>query len=293
MKTLVASPEELDALERGLAFADLSDFRKVRIGGGEAQSWLQGLVTSDVERLEPGQARRTLLLTPRGRIRADFSLSCEDENEFLLLQAPDQPEHVGLILASYILSSDVILRDSTQELALFSLPEEAARVVGRLGSSPSVIGPGVDLVTPVGKPAWRMEDMFVKKNFMEAGAAALEIWRVRRGISRMGVDFPAGALPVEAGLEHTIDRDKGCFLGQESVAKVIDLGHPPRVIKQVHSDSELTSGMPIWAADQPVGQITSAAPAAGGGWVALVRMEWGAAEHGLTAGLDTELRLVV
>ena len=293
MKTIDASLQELEALEHGRAFADLSDYRKVRVTGADARSWLHSLVTTDVESLEPGRARRSLLLSPTGRIRADFSVACEESGEeqgFLLLQTPDQPAHVGLLLSSYTLSSDVLLRDATNEHALFAVPGRAARVVGRPGISPSVLGPGIDLVVPVGKPAWRVEDMFVKKNLMEARPPAVETWRIRRGIPRMGADFGAESLPAEAGLEEMIDRTKGCFLGQESVAKVITLGHPPHILKHVRADAELSKGMTVSSGDNPVGQITSAAPAAGGGWVAIARVDWETPPGAqLVAGLDAAL----
>ena len=289
MKTIDASQQELEALEHGSAFADLSSYRKVRVTGDDARSWLHSLVTSDVDSLEPGRAQRTLLLSPTGHIRADFSLACEDAG-FLLLQAPDQPSHVGLLLSSYTLSSDVLLHDATNELALFAVPGKAARAMGRPGISPSVLGPGIDLVVPVGKPAWRVEDMFVKKNLLEARPAALELWRIRRGVPRMGADFGPESLPAEAGLEDMIDRNKGCFLGQESVAKVINLGHPPRILKHVRADTELTAGLPVWSDGHPVGHLTSAAPAASGGWVAIARVDWGAPEDALLlAGLETPL----
>ena len=67
---------------------------------------------------------------------------------------------------------------------------------------------------------------------------AFEIWRIGRGDPRMGVDFEAGALPAEAGLERLIDVTKGCFLGQESVAKVRNLGHPPTVLRHLRCDTQ-------------------------------------------------------
>jgi folate-binding protein YgfZ len=293
MKTIDASLQELEALEQGRAFADLSSYRKVRVGGADARSWLHSLVTTDVDSLEPGRARRSLLLSPTGRIRADFSIACEDDG-FLLLQAPDQPSHVGLLLSSYTLSSDVSLHDATNELALFAVPGRAARAVGRPGMSPSVLGSGIDLISPVGKPAWRVEDMFVKKNLIEARPPAVETWRIRRGIPRMGADFGPESLPAEAGLEEMIDRTKGCFLGQEAVAKVINLGHPPHVLKHVRANAELARGMPVSSDHHQVGEITSAAPAAGGGWVAIARVEWASQQAEspgapLLAGVDTPL----
>ncbi|MDP9330774.1 MAG: hypothetical protein M3P11_09090 [Actinomycetota bacterium] len=284
----VAQQEEVEALEKGRAFADLSSYRKVRVSGSDARSWLNDLVTADVATLEPGgPARRSLLLTPTGRIRADFSIA--EDDGFLLLQAPDQPEHVGLLLSPYVLTSEVSLHDDTNGLALFAVPGDAASVVGQPGRAPSVLGSGVDVVTPAGKAAWRVLDMFVKHGLVEAGAAALDIWRIRQGIARMGVDFGSDALPAEVGLEWTIDLTKGCFLGQESVARVRNLGHPPRSLVHVHADEEVRVGAPVSSEGATVGEITSAAPSIDNAWVAIARIRWDVAESPLNTGDGTGL----
>ena len=99
----------------------------------------------------------------------------------------------------------------------------------------------------------------------------------------MGVDFEAGALPAEAGLERLIDLTKGCFLGQESVAKVRNLGHPPTVLRHLRCDGRVIAGTSVSAADREsarseVGRITSAVPTREGGTVLIARVEFRAAD---------------
>jgi folate-binding protein YgfZ len=249
---------ERDALRQGRAFADLSDWRKVRVTGGEARGWLGDLVTCDVATLTTGRSRRSLLLTPTGRIRADFSVACDDDG-FLLLQPPDEPDHVGLLLALYILSSDVVIEDVTNTLSLFAVLGRAAAEVGHPGYAPSVVGDGIDLVTSIGRPTWRIEDALVKRDLVEVGADALEAARIVAGLPRMGVDYEAGALPAEVGLEWTIDTAKGCFLGQESVARVRNLGNPSRVLRHLTTDGVASPGSPVFEGNAAVGTVTSAA----------------------------------
>ena len=183
-------------------------------------------MTTDVASLAHGQARRSLLLTPTGRIRADFMVGRDDEG-FLLLQHPEQAGSIGDLLLPYVLSSDVTLRDRTQELSVFGLVGHAAVVAARAGLEPSILGAGEDIVVASGKPAARERERLVASDLAEVGWDAREVWRIRRGQPRMGPDFDEGSLPSEAGLDATIDATKGCFLGQESVAKVRNLGHPP------------------------------------------------------------------
>jgi folate-binding protein YgfZ len=97
----------------------------------------------------------------------------------------------------------------------------------------------------------------------------------------MGADFGPDALPAEVGLESAIDVTKGCFLGQESVARVRNLGHPPRVLRHVRSTTTLEAGGPVIDDDEVAGVVTSAA-SDGAGTVAIVRVRWASASADLT-----------
>ena len=255
----------------------------IAVRGADATAWLHDLVTADVEGLSTGQSRRSLLLTPTGRIRADFHIARLD-GSFLLLQAAEgQPEAVDAILAPYVLSSDVELDDRSEGSAIVAVLGGEAAEDGddALVLAPSVLGPGHDVILPAGEPASRLRERLRARGAVEVSAQDLETWRIRRGIVRMGPDFGPDALPAEAGLEDTIDFTKGCFLGQESVAKVRNLGHPPRVLRLVRSRAPILPGAPVLADGGTVGEVTSAA-AADGGTDAIVRVRWDAASGGLS-----------
>jgi folate-binding protein YgfZ len=113
-------------------------------------------------------------------------------------------------------------------------------------------------------------------------ADAVEVWRIHHGRARMGRDFDRSSLPAEAGLLHTIDQTKGCFLGQESVARVRNLGHPPRVLLHLLGDGRIDVGEPLLVAeaDVEVGAVTSAARL-DGSTVVLARVGWSAREEPL------------
>lgn len=277
--SLVDRPEhvQLDALGSERAFAQLAGWRLLLVRGSDARGWLHDLVTTDVASLEPGTARRSLILSPTGRIRADLHVTVHEDG-FLLLQAPDQPEAAEGILSPYVLSSDVELVDASGRAAAFAVLGGDAAVDGASVWTPSPLGVGAGVVVPAGEPARRLRDALAA-DLVEALPEALEAWRIHRGIPRMGADFGTDSLPAEAGLEETIDFTKGCFLGQESVAKVRNLGHPPRAILPVRAGAALEAGMPVRAGDTTVGEVTSVAadePALG-----IVRVRWGAAVGGL------------
>jgi tRNA-modifying protein YgfZ len=275
------SESELVALEEERAFLDRSAWRKVRVTGGDALPWLGDLLTADIAGLEPGRGCRSLLLTPTGRIRADVQVARRDDDLFLL-QAPEQPEHIGLALSTYVLSADVSLEDRTNDLALFTVAGRAASLVGIHGATePSSVGPGIDVLVDAGKPAWRFVEACIAAGLEEAGGDAYEVWRVRRGIARMGRDFDERSLPAEAGLEATIDSEKGCFLGQEAVARVRNLGHPPRLLRHLRGPGPIAPGEGVFAGPSAVGEVTSAAPD-GDGSTVIARVRWDAATEPLT-----------
>ena len=270
-----------DALDRGRAYLELTGMRLTYVEGGDARGWLGDLLTSDVASLEPGDAQRSLLLSPTGAIRADLTLASTGSG-FLMAQASDQAEPLSRLLAPYVLSSNIVaLDDVSDDDTWFALPggawSDAAALAVAFPFAPSVLGGGIDLV--VGRDeAGAVRDAFRTQGIEPVGPAAAEIRRIRRGDPRMSVDFDAGALPVEAGLDRAVDATKGCFLGQESVARVRNLGHARTVLRHVTCVAALSAGDEVVTGDASAGVVTSATPTASGGAVAIVRLRWDAGE---------------
>jgi folate-binding protein YgfZ len=271
MQPLTASPDHLDALAQGRAAVDLSRHRKVRVRGDDARRWLHDLVTADVASLEPGTARRSLLLDPTGHIRADLHVACNDEG-FWLFQDAGQPEPVDAALAPFVLSSDVRLDDLTDEIGLIGLPGASGASGasgGPSGFRPSLLGVGRDLLTMPGSVPKAIGERVL------VDADAVEVWRIRSGNPRMGVDFGRTTIPAEAGLDAAIDETKGCFLGQESVARVRNLGHPPRLLRHLEAQGLVPAGSALRTGDgREAGLVTSSAAADGGGSVVLATIPW-------------------
>ncbi len=258
--------EQVDAITRGRGFVDRSADRKLTVRGADARGWLGDLVTADVATLEPGTSRRTLLLSPTGRIRADLLIAGGGVGGFLVMQSTDQPEPAIDLLSPYVLSSSVELEDVSAQRAALLLAERN------------------EIVTAFRPELFAVERDLLDEGYLRIGEAAHEAWRVGRGDARMCVDFDAGALPAEVGLEHTIDFRKGCFLGQESVAKVRNLGHPPTVLRHGWTQADTQIGAPVHVAGDEVGAITSVAPRRAGGLAFIARVTWAAAERALTTG---------
>jgi tRNA-modifying protein YgfZ len=269
---------------------DLSPWRKVEVTGSEAAGWLNDLISADIAGLQPGTARRSLLLSPTGRIRADVTVTPLGDG-ILLIQDLEQPAPIDELLAPYVLSSDVRIADRTGDFALYACPgtdrASDAPAAGRW--RPSALGPGTDLLVEAdGTDA--AVDALRAAGLEPAGLEDLEAWRVESGVPRFGVDLLEDSLPQEAGLDHTIGYEKGCFLGQEAVAKVRNLGHPPRVLLAAGTGGSVGAGDAVVADGRPVGVVTSATPDPGGGTAAIIRIPWRARDASLSTPDGTPIR---
>ncbi len=236
--------EQVDALDEGRAFVDGAPLRAVEVTGGGAGRWLNDLVTAGVEVMPRGGAARSLLLTATGRVRADFHVVRTDGG-FLLFQESDQPTAIDDLLRPFVLSSDVALRRAAAKPHVVLVPSDRGWAVAREPPDGAV----------------------------EASAEAGEVWRIRRGVPRFPTDLDEDSLPAEAGLEFLIDFTKGCFLGQEAVAKVRNLGHPPRTVLALRAAVPVQPGEPVMADGREVGTVTSAAPSREG-FALLARVRW-------------------
>jgi folate-binding protein YgfZ len=276
-------------LGSGRVFVDLSDWRIVAVTGGGALSWLDALLTADLRGLRPGRARRSLLLSPTGQVRADMTVSIPDR-DVLLLQDPRQPRAILDLLSPYVLSSDVELVDRTGELSVLAVPggDDVPEVPGAHVATPSALGPGIDVIG-----AAEDHDRVVAHlapTLRRAEEAEVEAWRIGIGSARLGVDVMPEDLPQEGGLEEAVSFDKGCFLGQEAVARVRNLGHPRRALVRLEGDEALSPGQPVFATDQEAGTVTSAAVDHGSS-VALARIRWPLRDGPFRTGAGRPLRI--
>jgi folate-binding protein YgfZ len=244
--------EQLAALRGGAAFLRPLA-RVVRVGGPEAGRWLNDLATAGVAGLGPGRSVRSLVLSPTGRIRADVDI-VRTQDAFLLVQAANQPEDVEAVLAPYVLSSAVEL--------------------GVADARPVLVAAGDRWHARLEPPG----------GAIEVDPASFDAWRIERGVAIFPVDLDAESLPAEAALDvpPVTDTAKGCFLGQESVARVRNLGHPTRVVLALRSAADVVPGERVRTADGiDVGVVTSAARTDESASIALARVRWDARDAAL------------
>jgi folate-binding protein YgfZ len=283
------------ALEAGRAFVDLSEWRCSGATGRDAIPWLNDLLTRSLDDIGPNELRRSLFLDRTGRIRADVHVGVttgpDGSRGAMLFQDFVQPLAIIDLLDPYVLSADVALDDWSGQFALIVVRSSVAEVQHMEWPGP-LDRMGHTIVRPDELEA-TLEAIRSTESLTEATAQDAETWRIRRGVPRFGVDFDETWLPSEAGLDDLVDGTKGCFLGQESVARVRNLGHPPRLVLPFRAEGRVYPMAPIMAGGEQVGRVTSVAPLddeAGTACIGHVRWDARAAELGTDGGARIAVR---
>jgi folate-binding protein YgfZ len=299
---------EYRALRAHVAVYALPDRVLVRATGADRTAFLQGMLTNDVAGLRAGEGCAALLLTIQGRVVADVRVAALDD---VMLLDVDRSASNAFVeaLGRLIIADDVELAPD-EETALIGLTgPAAAQLVPAAALAPfahtveSVAGVPVRLVraSAVGgdgailhvraSDVSRVWAALVAAGAMPCGSAALEARRIECGIPRMGLDMGEKTLALEVPVEAAISITKGCYLGQEVIARGTARGHVNRrLCGLVFAGGVPAAGTPLLHDGHEVGQITSVAhsPAlAGPVGLGFVRREhWAVGTELAVAGAD-------
>jgi len=214
--------KEQRALEAGTAWADLSHHNIVAVSGVDRLKWLHDLTTQFVSDLQPGVWMPNMILDAKGHIEYQFNLVDDGTTTFLVLD-PGYSEQLIEYLTKMKFMLRVDVRDASTEYAVLRAP-----------GTPTEIGGPFALV-----PRGEVEEM--KKTFggvaTQVGTWALDAERVAAHRPRIGFETDHKAIPNEIGvLNGAVHMKKGCYRGQETVAKIYNLGNPPRRLVMLHLD---------------------------------------------------------
>jgi tRNA-modifying protein YgfZ len=274
----VIATSEYELVTEAVGMADRSERAKFLVRGSEAADFLQGQVSNDVEALAPGQGCYATILNTKGKLRTDLRILRGGTWFFLDGEAIG---HAVLrhMLETYSLGRDVHSEDVTATRALVSLlgpgarsvldaeppEEENAFVEGEHGLYVST-HLGVDVI---GEPG------------LELGVPAVaddvaECVRIESGRPRLGYDMDAETMPQEAGInERAVSFTKGCYVGQETVARLHYKGKPNRHLRGLRLSEPVERGTDIVLGEKVVGRVGSScvSPSLGPIALALVRRE--------------------
>jgi folate-binding protein YgfZ len=304
-------------VRRGAGWFALPERGVIAVRGADRVRWTNGMVTNDVAGLAPGPERSgcyALLLTAQGRIVADPHVLAREQELWLELARDALPEVIER-LERYVIADDVALSDASDGWRRFSLegprsPELLARAAGALPGIARDCGVELSIAgAPVIACAWGFSgdpayQIFAREEDADGVAAAvaaaggadlevgdgemLEILRIEAGTPRLGRELGEDVLPAEAGLVGTaVSLSKGCYTGQEIVARMESRGSASHRLVGLHFDAGFPDGAPPLAGasvrtadDQGIGSVTSACQSALAGAIALAYLRRAHAEPG-------------
>ena len=241
--------KEQRALAEGKAWADLSHRSVIAISGEDRLMWLHSLTTQHLEKLVAGEWKEALILDPQGHVEQQLFLVDDGMTTFIHLDHEKVPSLLDYLQKmKFMLRVDV--RDVSNEYGILKAPGKTDAIGG-----PFALVPRAELAATL--------EAFNSAN-LQIGMWAIEAERIAQGRARIGVDSDYKSIPNELGLlNKAVHMNKGCYRGQETVAKVFNLGHPPRRLVLLHLDGSAvdipSQGDPVVYNDKEIGFVGSVA----------------------------------
>ncbi|MDQ6842223.1 MAG: folate-binding protein [Actinomycetota bacterium] len=292
MSTTTALRTEYEAITEACGLLDRSARGKLALSGTEAKSFLQGQVTNDVEALIEGTGCYAAFLTPKGKMLGDLRV-LDTGGELLLDTERSALQALFNMIRRFSVGYDTELHKRTVQRGLLSLIGPSADtlladpapdltehthrpvIVGAVSARAIRTDVGIDLLCDAADTQ-RLSEALAERGALPVSEGAAEIVRVELGRPRYGVDLDESVIPQEAGLnERAVSFTKGCYVGQETVARLYYRGKPNRHLRGLRSDATLSAGQELHLDGRVVGRLTSAvsSPRLGAIALALVRRE--------------------
>jgi len=286
---------ELDAEYRQLreecGLLDRSARGKLLVSGPDGAEYLQGQLTSDVEALEPGDGQYAALLDRKGHMQGDMRVLRPAAAEILLDTEPEALPAVLRHLRMYSIGRDVAVTDVSEERTILSLigprsvevaataalPENSCEEtsVGTVSCLAVGTRDGIDLIAGAAD-AERLAEVLRGAGAVPVSAEAAELVRIEAGVPRFGAEMGSETMPAEAGIvDDAVSFTKGCYIGQETVARLHYKGKPNRHLRGLRLSAPAAAGAAVRLGEKEVGRLGSAAvsPAFGPIGLAVLRRE--------------------
>jgi len=237
--------QEQKALIAGDAWADLSHRGVISISGKDRLTWLHALTTQHVEKLEPGKWVEALILDVQGHVN-DQLILVDDGSTAWLHTENSRTQDILDYLNKMKFMLEVEAKDQSNDYAVLRAPGKTDLLGG-----PYALVPRGELKETT--------DAFSKAH-TQVGIWALEAERVAQGRARLLFEVDHKSIPNELGfINKAVHMNKGCYRGQETVAKVFNLGQPPRKLVRLHLDGSMVAmpehGAKVFLEDKEIGFI--------------------------------------
>ncbi|MBX3728752.1 MAG: hypothetical protein KF858_06170 [Candidatus Sumerlaeia bacterium] len=250
---------EYAALAAGVGLLDLSILGQVRASGADRADYLNRRLSQLVRDIAPGERRAATLLDAVGKMEADLEVHARAE-DFLLLAPPHGADGLAALLDRFVFTEDCRFADERGRHVILALV--GAQAGGVEGGFASRYVPGGALFrVPVeeGEALWMR---LLARAARPVGWTAFDAWRIRHACPWWGIELDGETIPLEADLDEALHFDKGCYPGQETIARITNLGHPSRklVVLDGAADAPHAPGRELLAPDgKRAGVLASAA----------------------------------
>lgn len=266
---------ELDGQYRQLreecGLLDRSARGKLLFKGPEAAEYLQGQLTNDIEALDAGEGCYAALLDRKGHMQADMRVLRLAGDEVLVDTEAEALPAARRHLEMYKVGREVEVEDVTAARALLSLigprsaelsgapplPEYASEELSLDGIDCLAVGTplGIDLIAAAGDVE-RLRAALTEAGAVEVSPGAVEILRIEAGTPRFGAEMDSSTMPAEAGIvAAAVNFEKGCYIGQETVARLHYRGKPNRRLRGLRLSAPTAPGTTLVAGEKEVGRV--------------------------------------
>ena len=275
---------EQRALDTSAGIVDRSNRGVLTITGPDRLSWLHSLTTQHLERLAVGQSAQALILSPTGHVEHHLTLTDDGTSVWVHVE-PGTAAGLVTFLESMRFMLRVEVADVSRDYAVLTVRGPAAGdLAAELEGVRARVEPGsfgsIDLIVARDLLAGTAAEL-VRRGAARAGMSAFEALRIAARVPRFGLDTDHRTIPHEVGwVETAVHLNKGCYRGQETVARVHNLGKPPRMLVLTHLDGSVSRpaiGTPLLAGGRAVGRLGTVVDHVDLGPVALALVKRGVA----------------
>ncbi len=297
-----ALDREVDAVRRGAGMIDLSDRAKVEVRGADRVTFLDGLLTADIKTLSPGRSAYALVLDEASHVLGDLRVTAVPDAFILDIEAPQRPMLLEY-LQKQIVSDDVVLHDlgfcghlevhgprapdavssvlgvdarglSVDERTTFPVDRHRSGTVSRVNA----LGEYGFAVWAEGDPLEFVWSSLFRSGVSPIGRDAFDVLRIESGCPRFGADMDPSTLALEVAPEGVLSFTKGCYRGQEVVARGTYIGQVNRRLLGLRIDGDVppSGGDAVRVEGEEAGRVTSGCWSPTTGWVvalALLRVD--------------------
>ena len=245
-----------------IRYADRSDRAKLRFTGPQRAWFLHQIMTNDFDPIDAGEERAAALLTPHGRM-VGYMEAVATEDAILAHFEPELAETLPDAIRRYVFATQVEVDDVTDDLGLILVVGEGWHKKAGEAAPEGVLHGTSSLGVPAGY-VWvdraTVADVVAALAAREVSEDELESIRIVNGVARWGRDMNEKTIPQEARIEdHAVHFEKGCYVGQEAMAKIHFRGKVNRLLRRLDANEPVSVGAEVKVGDTRVGTVTSSA----------------------------------